>query len=153
MDMHGSLPFSKAFDYASGAIGDRFQNPFWKVKELVLGAPLRKAVYEVKSFGRIIVAAAVQKRDDGMTAAKTASSKSIGSLHNKLINSLLDNIDDHQVVADAAMNYLSAGERTCHLLLSASSLIVCRERYDCAIIDMGFVQAYAPPASGVTDQG
>ena len=28
---------------------------------------------------------------------------------NNLIDSLLDHIDDHEVVADAAMNYLSAG--------------------------------------------
>ena len=104
--MNGSLPFSKAFDFASGAIGDRFQNPFWKLKELVLGAPLRKAVSEVKAFGNIIVAAAVQKRHN------QGSNKASDPLQNNLINSLLDNIDDHQVVADAAMNFLSAGRDT-----------------------------------------
>ena len=95
--MPASLPFSKSFDFASGATGDRFQNPFWKLKEFFLGAPLRKAVSDIKAFGD-----------------KTGSSKSdIGEisdpLQNNLINSLLDHIDDHQVVADAAMNYLSAG--------------------------------------------
>ena len=107
--MPASLPFSKSFDFASGATGDRFQNPFWKLKEFFLGAPLRKAVSDIKAFGDSIVSSAVQKRQD-----KTGSSKSdIGEisdpLQNNLINSLLDHIDDHQVVADAAMNYLSAG--------------------------------------------
>lgn len=61
MDMPASLPFSKSFDFASGATGERFQNPFYKLKEFVLGAPLRKAVFEVKTFGSRIVSAAVQK--------------------------------------------------------------------------------------------
>ena len=40
------------------------------------------------------------------------NSKSPNPLRNDLINSLLDNEDNHQVVADAAMNYLSAGRDT-----------------------------------------
>lgn len=117
MDMHGSLPFSKAFDFASGAIGERFQNPFWKLKELFLGAPLRKAVSEVKSYGDAIVSAAVQKKKhEGNESRITA----FDLLRTNLINSLLDNIEDHQVVADAAMNYLSAGERL--------SSVSCRSR-------------------------
>lgn len=110
MDMHGSLPFSKAFDFASGAIGERFQNPFWKLKEYLLGAPLRKAVFEVKSFGNAIVSAAVQKKKNEQVDGKESRITGFDALRTNLINSLLDNIEDHQVVADAAMNYLSAGE-------------------------------------------
>ena len=109
MDMPASLPFSKAFDFASGAIGDRFQNPFWKVKELVWGAPLRRAVMEVKRFGDAIVSTSVEKR-----ASRNIKDEkyrpNIGSFWQiNLIDSLLDHISDHRVVADAAMNYLSAG--------------------------------------------
>lgn len=103
MDMPASLPFSQSFDFASGAIGERFQNPFYKFKEILFGAPLRKALLEVKAFGSQIVAAAVQKRE------KRSNAESADPLQENLINSLLDNIDDHQIVADAAMNYLSAG--------------------------------------------
>lgn len=108
MDMPASLPFSKSFDFASGKIGERFQNPFWKLTELILGGPLRKAVAEVKAFGDRIVSAAVQKRDTHEKSAKN----DIEPLQTNLINALLDNIDDHGVVADAAMNYLSAGRDT-----------------------------------------
>ncbi|KAI4128051.1 MAG: hypothetical protein LQ347_004345 [Umbilicaria vellea] len=112
MDMHGSLPFSKAFDFASGEIGERFQNPFWKLKELLLGAPLRKAVFEVKTFGSAIVSVTVQKNKHDQINGKGSGRMGIDSLRTNLINSLLDNIEDHQVVADAAMNYLSAGRDT-----------------------------------------
>ena len=103
MDMPASLPFSKAFDFASGAIGERFQNPFYKLKEFLLGARLRNSIDEVKAFGSCIVSAAVQKRREHIDAG------SVDPLQNNLINSLLDNIEDHDIVADAAMNYLSAG--------------------------------------------
>ena len=103
MDMPASLPFSKAFDFASGAIGERFQNPFYKVKEFLFGAPLRNSIHEVKTFGSSIVSAAIQKRKEH------TNSGSADPLPNNLINSLLDNIEDRNIVADAAMNYLSAG--------------------------------------------
>ena len=109
MDMPASLPFSKSFDFASGATGDRFQNPFWRVKELLLGAPFRKAVFEVKSFGNSIVSAAIEKRNNKISSSKNDIFKNSDPLQTNLIDSLLDQIDDHQVVADAAMNYLSAG--------------------------------------------
>ena len=103
MDMPASLPFSKAFDFASGAIGERFQNPFYKLKEFLFGAPLRNSIHEVKTFGSCIVSAAVQKRKEHI------DSGSADALPNNLINSLLANIEDRNIVADAAMNYLSAG--------------------------------------------
>lgn len=109
MDMPASLPFSKSFDFASGATGDRFQNPFWKLKEFILGAPLRKAIFSVRAFSNSIVSAAIQKRKGKYGSSQNDIVKGSDPLHNNLINSLLDHIDDHQVVADAAMNYLSAG--------------------------------------------
>ncbi len=112
MDMPGSLPFSKAFDFASGITAQRFQNPFYKLKEVFFGAPLRRAVLEVKTFGRKIVSAAVQKREDEESLKDPSMAESADPLKNNLINSLLDHIEDQQVVADAAMNYLSAGRDT-----------------------------------------
>ena len=109
MDIPASLSFSKSFDFASGATGERFQNPFWKLKELFFGASFRKAVFEVKNFGNSIVFAAIQKRKKGSSLSKDDLVKKSDSLQANLIDSLLDHIDDHQVVADAAMNYLSAG--------------------------------------------
>ncbi|KAL9603907.1 MAG: hypothetical protein Q9219_000845 [cf. Caloplaca sp. 3 TL-2023] len=111
MDMPASLPFSKAFDLASGAIGDRFQNPFWRIKEFVLGRSLRRAFFEVKRFGSAIVASTVAKRENP-TFGTDNSSKNVNPLQSNLIDSLLDHISDHEVVADAAMNYLSAGRDT-----------------------------------------
>lgn len=112
MDMPGSLPFSKAFDFASGAIGERFQNPFWKMKELIFGSRLRSAVSEVKHFGQIIVSNAVHQREKKTNDAGELRNKDSNAMRSNLINSLLDHLDDHQIVADAAMNYLSAGRDT-----------------------------------------
>lgn len=110
MDIPASLPFGYAFSFASGVIGDRFQNPFYKIKEFIWGAPFRKAVSEVKNFGDSIVSRAVQRRQS--TDVTSEDLKGSSPLRNNLINSLLDHIDDHRVVADAAMNYLSAGRDT-----------------------------------------
>ncbi|KAL8828759.1 MAG: hypothetical protein Q9170_006460 [Blastenia crenularia] len=109
--MPASLPFSKAFDFASGAIGDRFQNPFWKIKEFILGATLRRAFLEVKRFGNDIVSSTVARREKA-DATTDKSVKDVNPLQTNLIDSLLDHMTDHQVVADAAMNYLSAGRDT-----------------------------------------
>lgn len=107
--MPASLPFSKAFDFASGATGERFQNPFWKLKEWFFGAQFRRAVFEVKRFGNDLVSTAVHKRQDAKDQPQETRPDIAAPLRNNLINSLLDNMDDRHVVADAAMNYLSAG--------------------------------------------
>ena len=112
MDIHGSLPFSESFDFASGAVGDRFTNPFWKIKEVLFGRRLRKAVKEVKDFGRKVVSEAVTRREGIKDTKKTQSGSHTNYLQENLINSLLDHISDHQVVADSAMNFLSAGRDT-----------------------------------------
>lgn len=147
MDMHGSLPFSKAFDFASGAIGERFQNPFWKLKELLLGARLRKAVFEVKSFGNAIVSAAVQKKKHEQVDGRDSRVTGFDSLRTNLINSLLDNIEDHQVVADAAMNYLSAGKRLSSVSCRSRSLTLDRSRHDCTVSNLDRIPSDAPPKS------
>ena len=103
--------FSTAFDFASGATGERFQNPLWQVTELFFGGQFRQSVATVKKAGEMIVQSALNKRE------KSADSSSVDeyddggatTIAGSLINSLLDSIEDKQMVADAALNYLSAG--------------------------------------------
>lgn len=109
MDMQASSTFSEAFDFASGAIGERFQNPFWRLTDIFLGSRLRNAVSEVKRFGRSIVAVAVQKRLGNIPEDDKDNSTYSKSISGSLINFLMDGIEDHEIVADAALNYLSAG--------------------------------------------
>lgn len=107
MEMHSGDPFSLAFEYASGATGERFQNPLWPITELVFGGRFRSSIAKVKAFGADIVSNAVKARQE---VQKTGVEQgSLDSISGSLINSLLDSIDDHQMVADAALNYLSAG--------------------------------------------
>ncbi|KAF8862255.1 cytochrome P450 [Acephala macrosclerotiorum] len=109
MNIHNSDPFSKSFDFASGATGKRFQNPLWLITEIFFGGEFRDSVARVKAFGSMLVANAVEARK----TEKTAKTKtSFGQVSGSLINSLLDSIDDQQMVADAALNYLSAGRDT-----------------------------------------
>jgi hypothetical protein len=112
MEIHNSHPFSRSFDYASGATGERFQNPLWQVTEIFFGGEFRKSVARVKAFGSMLVANAVHARENKETAKKEGFS--FGAISGSLINSLLDSIDDHQMVADAALNYLSAGTFAAH---------------------------------------
>ena len=102
-----------AFDYASGVTGERFQNPLWQITEKFTGGLFRDSVKKVKLFGSELVENALLARHEKPPAGKSDSeSRSTGtfnSISGTLINSLLDTIDDQQMVADAALNYLTAG--------------------------------------------
>ena len=111
MEMHADDSFSRCFEYASGATGRRVQNPLWQITEIFSGQELRKSINEVKSFGKTIVANAVRARGYGK-GRDEHNSQNIHALSGSLINSLLDSISDHRMVADAALNYLSAGRDT-----------------------------------------
>ncbi|EFQ35453.1 cytochrome P450 [Colletotrichum graminicola M1.001] len=116
MEMHAEDDFGLAFDYASGATAERFQNPLWFVSELFTGTRLRKSISAVKSFGRSIVSNAMKDRKSRTVNEKRifkdASKDRMGHISGSLIQSLLDSIGDEQLVADAALNYLSAGRDT-----------------------------------------
>jgi cytochrome P450 len=111
MDMHAGDSFSQSFEYASSATGERFQNPLWQITEIFFGQKLRQSLVEIKLFGKNIVANAVKSRTRKEDYGEE-NSEGIGCISGSLINSLLDSIPDHQMVADAALNYLSAGRDT-----------------------------------------
>ena len=117
MDIHNTDPFSMSFDYASGKTGERFQNPLWPMTEFFLGKNFRHSVKKVKEFGSIMVRNAVESRQSKTQdqSMSLGNSKSFEGTSGSLINSLLDSIGDQQTVADAALNYLSAGN-TCTIL-------------------------------------
>ncbi|QSZ35937.1 hypothetical protein DSL72_007059 [Monilinia vaccinii-corymbosi] len=110
MDMRSGDAFSLAFEYASGATGERFQNPLWPITEIIFGGRFRASIAKVKEFGAEIVSNATKARREKKKMDTEPSS--LESISGSLINSLLDSIDDPQMVADAALNYLSAGRDT-----------------------------------------
>jgi len=113
MEMHADDDFTLAFDYASGGTAERFQNPLWFVTEVFFGGRLRKSIATVKAFGQRIVANAEKDRQgrhaSDFGVADDADSK-LDEVSGTLIQSLLDAVDDQNIVADSALNYLSAGK-------------------------------------------
>jgi cytochrome P450 len=117
MEMHADDEFSKSFDFASGATAERFQNPLWPVTELFTGSRFRRSVAIVKDFGRRIVTSAVQDRAGQRLQGKklngsTDESNHLDQISGSLIRSLLEAIGNEEMVADAALTYLSAGRDT-----------------------------------------
>lgn len=117
MDMHAEDEFGLAFDYASGATAERFQNPLWFVTELLTGVQLRKSILVVKSFGHSIVSSATNDRKSTSVTTEAAAPQDndgnrLDHMSGSLIQSFLDSIGDEHLVADAALNYLSAGKDT-----------------------------------------
>ncbi|WQF86262.1 Putative cytochrome P450 [Colletotrichum destructivum] len=116
MEMHAEDEFGLAFDDASGATAERFQNPLWFVTELFTGVRLRSSISTVKTFGRTIVSSAMADRKSRPQTKKQvpddASKDRLDHISGSLIQSFLDSIGDEQLVADAALNYLSAGKDT-----------------------------------------
>ncbi|KAG7105368.1 Cytochrome 94A1 like protein [Verticillium longisporum] len=116
MEMHADDEFSKAFDHASGATAERFQNPLWFIMEIFFGSTLRKNLQIVKSYGAKMVDNAVRDRESASKSFTGGSGTGIVDksqhIEGSLIQSFLDAIGDKKMVADAALNYLSAGRDT-----------------------------------------
>lgn len=110
--MHADDDFTLAFDYASGATAERVQNPLWPITEAFFGSKMRTSIAIVKAFGKRIVDSAVEDRANGTKSTASSATLDNGKLDEisgTLIQSLLDSIGDKRMVADAALNYLSAG--------------------------------------------
>ncbi|KAI6714217.1 hypothetical protein JHW43_003254 [Diplocarpon mali] len=149
MDIHDSDPFSKAFDYASGATGERFQNPLYQITEILLGAKFRSSVRKVKAFGSQIVANAIQSRKRKANGGQKDST--IAPMSGSLINSLLNSIDDEDMVADAALNYLSAGRDTTAQALTWTFYLLLRNPAKAEAIRREVMQVIKQGASKMPD--
>lgn len=109
IDLDSTHPFSKAFDYASDQIGRRFQNPLYPVTEFLFGSKFHEALHLVKSFGKKIVNKAKRERSKSAYLSIFTSEE---PAFTTLIDALLETFKDQDVVADAALNFLSAGRDT-----------------------------------------
>lgn len=123
--MHADDDFTLAFDYASGATAERVQNPLWPVTEILFGAKMRKSIAIIKAFGKRIVDSAVEDRANGdkLNTGATPANGKLDEISGSLIQSLLDSIGDKQMVADAALNYLSAGTHVLRSLRKTSQAL------------------------------
>lgn len=108
MEMRADDEFTLAFEYASGATAERFQNPLWRVTEVFFGGRFQRALAVVRDHGEKIVRSAVESR----ASEKEEKDDRLDKVSGSLVNSLLDSIGEEKLVADAALNYLSAGRDT-----------------------------------------
>ena len=126
MNFDASNPFSQAFEYASDQIGLRFQNPLYRITELFTGSKLRSALREVKRFGQTIVKSA--RKRQSQTAFKSLFTKN-EPIFDTLIDSLMATFSyDPEIVADAALNFLSAGRDTTAQSLTWTFYLIMRHQ-------------------------
>lgn len=109
MNLDSSHPFSKAFDYASDQVGRRFQNPLYPLTEFLFGFKLHRALTEVESFGKKIVARAAQRRSRVAFESLITNEE---PAFDTLMDLLMERFSDRTIVADSALNFLSAGKDT-----------------------------------------
>lgn len=109
MDLDSSHPFSKAFDYASDQIGRRFQNPLYPITEFLFGSKLHDALIVVRRFGGKIVTKAKQERSKAAFDSLITNDE---PTFDTLIDSLMEAFPNPDIVADSALNFLSAGKDT-----------------------------------------
>ncbi|KAI1741764.1 cytochrome P450 [Xylaria scruposa] len=116
MEMHADDDFTVAFDHASGAVAERFQNPLWFVTEIFTGSRFRRSLAIVQRFGLGIVNNAVdghQKSTESLAQPDDADGNRLDQVSGSLIQSLLASLgSQHKLVADAALTYLTAGRDT-----------------------------------------
>lgn len=125
MEMHADDEFTMAFEHASGATTSRFQNPLWFITEPFTGSRFRKSLAVVKSYGNKIVQSAVKDRNLG----KDVDGSKLDDISGSLIQSLLDSIDNEKIVADSALNYLSAGRDTVAQSLTWTFMLLMENRF------------------------
>jgi hypothetical protein len=104
-----SIPFSRASDITSA----RFFNPFYRFTERVTprGRKFHNDVKEVKKFGRELVREMIGKVEDmeiGETPEEDGDTR--GLLLKELIKAHGGESGDEEFLADACMNFLTAGE-------------------------------------------
>ncbi|KAH6971199.1 cytochrome P450 [Ilyonectria sp. MPI-CAGE-AT-0026] len=108
MEMHADDDFTVAFDYVSSMIARRFQNPLWFVTEFITGWKLRRSIRTMKDFGQHLVSHALAVRNSKAMDSSNTDHETSGDL----IHALFDSLGDEKLVADSALNYLSAGKDT-----------------------------------------
>ncbi|POS77399.1 cytochrome P450 [Diaporthe helianthi] len=158
MEMHADDDFTLAFDYASGATAERVQNPLWLVTELFFGARLRKSIAIVKTYGKQIVDTAIRDREQAAAAEPPAAGspspqqgdEKLDKISGSLIQSLLDSIGDREIVADSALNYLSAGRDTTAQALTWTLHLLMHHRYTLAKIRQEVKQALDTQRGGAS---
>ncbi|KAK4162849.1 cytochrome P450 [Cladorrhinum sp. PSN259] len=154
MDMHADDEFSKSFDYASGETAKRFQNPLWPGTELLFGTKFRKSVKVVKDFGRRIVTNAVEDKSNHKDGTLLDDEESkLNQISGSLIQSLLDAIGDEQMVADAALTYLSAGRDTTGQALTWTFYLLMKHPHVTAKIREEVAQLLVSKDSPPTSEG
>jgi len=137
MEMSAEDEFTQCFEHASGVTARRFQNPAWKVTEFLFGWRFRRSVRVVKEFGRRIVEQAIEAREKAGRSPVVKSNEEVGEeslaavneVEGSLVRSLLDSIGDEQLVADAALNYLSAGRDTTAQALTWTFYLLLQEKH------------------------
>ncbi|KAI1272897.1 cytochrome P450 [Xylaria sp. FL0933] len=116
MEMHAGDDFTVAFEHASGAVTERFQNPLWFVTEVFTGFRFRKSLSTIRKFGLGIVSNAVddhQKPNESSTQPDDADGNRLDNVSGSLIQSLLASLGSQKkLVADAALTFLTAGRDT-----------------------------------------
>ena len=126
MNFDASHPFSQAFEYASDQIGLRFQNPLYQITEFFRGSKLRSSLREVKHFGQTIVKSA--RKRQSQTAFKSLFTKN-EPIFDTLIDSLMATFSyNPEIVADAALNFLSAGRDTTAQSLTWTFYLIMRHQ-------------------------
>ncbi|KAJ8126819.1 hypothetical protein O1611_g6817 [Lasiodiplodia mahajangana] len=122
MEIHADDEFTVAFDYASGAVTARFQNPLWFITEKFTGSKFRASLAVIRKFGLGIVNNAVDghhKTTEPLTQLDDADENRLDEVSGSLIQSLLAALgSQHKLVADAALTYLTAGRDTTAQLLT-----------------------------------
>ncbi|KAI1338424.1 cytochrome P450 [Xylariaceae sp. FL0016] len=130
MEMHANDDFTVAFEYASGITTQRFQNPLWFLTEYITGSRFRTSLAIIRTFGDHIVESAMKGRTSSNSRDASMASNRLDEVSGSLIHSLLDALSGQKkVVADAALNYLSAGRDTTAQALTWSMYLLMQHRF------------------------
>jgi hypothetical protein len=110
-----SAAFTAPFERASTVTQDRFTNPLYPITEKLLpyGRRFKEDVAYVKSFGERIVRSMserLREEEEGKTEVETKQGEAgQGSLLRELVKEYGKD-DDYGFLADACLNFLTAGE-------------------------------------------
>ncbi|CAG9956867.1 unnamed protein product [Clonostachys rosea f. rosea IK726] len=122
VELQSQDSFTQAFDYSAGVVSERFQNPLWRLTEVFSSSRFQRALKLIKTRGAQLVSHSLLAKDSdpcfGSTDLRRASQGFLQGLRKALGS------DD--LVAESALNFLSAGRDTTAQALSWTFYLLMR---------------------------
>ncbi|VUC21084.1 unnamed protein product [Clonostachys rosea] len=122
VELQSQDSFTQAFDYSASVVSERFQNPLWRFTELFSGFRFQRALKLIKTRGVQLVSHSLLAKESDMCF----DSSDLRRASQGFLKGLRKALGNDDLVAESALNFLSAGRDTTAQALSWTFYLLMR---------------------------